>query len=34
MNIFTAKPEDYQMATERVYLSKENPSRIDVLVLR
>ncbi|MFI5181489.1 MAG: CocE/NonD family hydrolase [Thermoanaerobaculia bacterium] len=34
MNIFTAKPADYQKATERVYLSKEKPSKIEVLVLR
>ncbi len=33
-NIFKAKPEDYRKATERVYLSKEKPSKIELLVLR
>lgn len=34
MNIFTAKPEDYRKATERVWLSKDEPSKIEVPVLR
>jgi len=34
MNIFTAKPEDYKKATQRVYRSKELPSSIEVNVLR
>jgi len=34
MNIFTAKPEDYKKATQRVYRSKELPSSLEVNVLR
>jgi hypothetical protein len=34
MNIFTAKPEDYRKATQRVFLSRDQPSKIEVLVLR
>jgi hypothetical protein len=33
-NIFKAKPEEYRKATQRVYLSKEMPSKIEVLVLK
>ena len=33
-NIFKAKPEEYKKATQRVYLSKEMPSKIEVLVLK
>jgi hypothetical protein len=29
MNIFTAKPQDYKKATQRVYLSTDRPSRIE-----
>jgi predicted acyl esterase len=32
-NIYTAKPEDFQKATQRVYHSKDAQSRIDVLEL-
>jgi len=34
MNILTAKPEDDRKATQRVYLSKEKPSKLEVLVPR
>jgi len=34
MNIFGAKPGDYRKATQRVYRSKELPSRLEVNVLR
>lgn len=33
VNIYTAKPEDFQAATQRVYRSRDTKSRIDVLVL-
>jgi len=32
-NIPTAKPEDFQKATEQVYHSKAAPSAVEVLVL-
>ena len=32
-NIYMAKPEDFQKATQRVYHSKDAPSHIDVLEL-
>jgi predicted acyl esterase len=32
-NIYMAKPEDFQKATERVYHSSDAPSHIDVLEL-
>jgi len=32
-NIYMAKPEDFQKATQRVYHSKDSPSHIDVLEL-
>jgi hypothetical protein len=34
MNIFSAKPEDYRKAMPRIHLSRENPSRIHLLVQR
>jgi putative CocE/NonD family hydrolase len=34
MNIFTAKPEDYRKATQRVYRSRELPSSLELNVLR
>jgi len=33
-NIFTAKPEDYRKATQRVYRSRDLPSSVEVNVLR
>ncbi|HQR45115.1 MAG TPA: CocE/NonD family hydrolase [Thermoanaerobaculia bacterium] len=33
-NVFRARPEEYRKATERVYLSKDLPSKIELLVLR
>ncbi len=32
VDIYQAKPTDFQKATQRVYYSKEFPSKIDVLV--
>jgi predicted acyl esterase len=33
LNIYTAKPSDFQKATERVYRSRNLASRVNVLVL-
>jgi predicted acyl esterase len=32
-NIFEAKPEDYQRATQKIYRSKEYPSSVEVDVV-
>jgi uncharacterized protein len=34
VNIYKARPEDFQKAEQRVYRSKAMPSRLEVLVVK